>query len=203
MAKEQIKFDRRNYRRHNDKNKSMIHASLQECGAGRSVLVDNEGELIAGNGVFEQAQKLGLRTRIVETDGTELVVVKRTDLKTDDAKRKKLAAMDNATADNVEWDTEALRLDFSESELQQMQIELPPVVSPDQFGEEFSLPTGDKQPYQQMTFSLHDEQAAMIKAALEEAKGLEEYKHADTFGNTNSNGNALTLIIQQWADARK
>ena len=44
-----IKFDKRNYRKHNDKNKQLINKSLKECGAGRSIVIDNEGEIIAGN----------------------------------------------------------------------------------------------------------------------------------------------------------
>ncbi len=40
-----IKFDARNYRKHNDKNKKLIQKSLKECGAGRSIVIDNEGEI--------------------------------------------------------------------------------------------------------------------------------------------------------------
>lgn len=122
---EEIKFDKRNYRKHNDKNKKLIKKSLQECGAGRSIIIDNEGEIIAGNGVYEQAKKLGLKTKIVETDGSELVVVKRTDLKTDDEKRKALAVMDNSTSDTSEFDLELLTADFSVDELEDFGIELP------------------------------------------------------------------------------
>lgn len=85
---EKINFDKKNYRKHSDKNKRMIRKSLKDCGAGRSVLVDADGYLIAGNGLYEQAQQLNIPTRVVETDGSELVVVKRTDLKPEDAKRK-------------------------------------------------------------------------------------------------------------------
>lgn len=112
-----IKFDDKNYRKHSDNNKKKIAKSLKEYGAGRSVVVDNDGVLIAGNGVFEQAVKLGLNVREVETDGTELVVVKRTDLHTDDEKRKGLAMADNATSDKVDWDLELLQDDFSRDEL--------------------------------------------------------------------------------------
>lgn len=122
---EEIKFDKRNYRKYNDKNKKLIKKSLQECGAGRSIIIDNEGEIIAGNGVYEQAQKLGLKTKIVETDGSELVVVKRTDLKTDDEKRKALAVMDNSTSDTSEFDMELLTADFTVDELEDFGIELP------------------------------------------------------------------------------
>ena len=108
----QITFDKKNYRKHSEQNKKRIRKSLTECGAGRSVLVDKDGCLIAGNGVFEQAEKMGIKTRIVETDGTELVVVKRTDIGTDDPKRKTLALADNATSDNVEWDIPNIVEDF-------------------------------------------------------------------------------------------
>lgn len=202
----QIKFDRHNFRTHNDDNKRMIHDSLAELGAGRSVVVDKENELIAGNGVYEQAQKLGMPVRIVETDGTELVVVKRTDLATDDMKRKKLAAADNAISDNVTWNVEEIRANLDETTIEELHIDLPPIeptVSPDEFGEKFSLPEGEKQPFQQMTFILHDEQAAAIKAALAAVKETEEYKHAETFGNNNGNGNALYVLAMLWESVRK
>ena len=113
-----IKFDAHNYRKHSDKNKSLINKSLKECGAGRSIVIDNDGEIIAGNGIYEQAQKLKIPTKIIETDGSELVVVKRTDLKTDDEKRKQLAIMDNSTSDSSEFDLESLQADFDVEQLQ-------------------------------------------------------------------------------------
>ena len=122
---DEIKFDKRNYRKHDKKNKSLIKKSLEKFGAGRSIVVDAEGEIIGGNGVYEQAQKLGLKTKIVETDGSELVVVKRTDLKTDDEKRKALAVMDNSTSDTSEFDLELLTADFTVDELEDFGIELP------------------------------------------------------------------------------
>lgn len=114
---DKITFDKRNYRKHSDLNKKRIRKSLADCGAGRSVLVDKDGCLIAGNGVYEQAQALKIPTRVIETDGTELVVVKRTDLATDDQKRKQLALADNATSDEVEWDLPNIVSDFEIEEL--------------------------------------------------------------------------------------
>ena len=108
----EIKFDKRNYRKHNDKNKNLIKKSLKECGAGRSIVIDAENEIIGGNGIYEQAQKLNIPIRVIETDGTELIAVKRTDLKTDDEKRKQLAVMDNSTSDTSSFDKELLQNDF-------------------------------------------------------------------------------------------
>ena len=80
--KSEIHTDKRNYRKHSDKNKRIINKSLSELGAGRSILIDSEDEIIAGNGVFEQAEKNNIPIRVIETDGSELIAVKRTDFKT-------------------------------------------------------------------------------------------------------------------------
>lgn len=45
-------------------------------------------------------------------------------------------------------------------------------------------------------------QAEVIKSAMELVKSLDEYKTIDTFGNENSNGNALYLIVKQWAEQK-
>lgn len=122
-APARVKFDRRNYRKHDDRNKKLIRKSLEELGAGRSVVIDAEDELIAGNGVYEQAEALGLKTRVIETDGSELVIVKRTDLHTDDEKRRKLALADNATSDTSTWDVDALKADWEPDELAEWEVD--------------------------------------------------------------------------------
>lgn len=76
-------------------------------------------------------------------------------------------------------------------------------ISPEDFGTDFSLASGDKSPFQQMTFTLADEQAEQIKNAIADIKATEEYKYCETMGNENSNGNALYLIIMQWGEQRK
>ena len=122
VMKDEIKFDKRNYRIHDDRNKDLIRKSLNECGAGRSILLDADNEIIAGNGVYEQAKEIGMPVKIIETDGSELVVVKRTDLKTDDYKRKKLAVMDNSTSDSSKFDIQLLNSDFNTPELQELGV---------------------------------------------------------------------------------
>lgn len=114
---EKITFDKRNYRKHSDENKRVIKKSLEELGAGRSVLIDKNNTLIAGNGVFEQAQALGIPVRVIETDGTELVAVKRTDIAEGDEKRKRLALADNVASDLSDFDDDLLHEDFSMEEL--------------------------------------------------------------------------------------
>jgi hypothetical protein len=106
--KTEYKLDPRNARRHSDQNKKAAESSLRELGAGRSIVVDREGVVIGGNLVYEQALKLGIPVREVETSGDELIVVRRVDLATDDPKRKALALADNQIATLAEWEQERL-----------------------------------------------------------------------------------------------
>ncbi len=119
-----LKQDGNNYRKHSDTNKARIKKSIDEAGLGRSVVVDADGVLIAGNGV-QQVVDPETPVRVVETDGTELVVVKRTDLHTDDPRRKTLALADNATSDDVEWDFEAISEDWAADEAGEWGVEWP------------------------------------------------------------------------------
>ena len=113
----ELKFDPNNYRIHGDKNKRLINKSLADCGAGRSILIDKEDCIIAGNGVYEQAQELGLKVRVIESDGSELIAIKRTDLNTEDSRRKALALADNYTSDTSIFDMEAIMEDFTTDDL--------------------------------------------------------------------------------------
>lgn len=109
--------------------------------------------------------------------------------------------------DNVgfgEWDWEELANAWDSEKLDDWGLDLPGFdIDAENLGEEFSLPDGDKAPFQQMTFTLADEQAEQIKNAIADIKKTEEYKYCETMGNENSNGNALYLIVMQWAEQKK
>jgi hypothetical protein len=97
-----------------------------------------------------------------------------------------------------------LAQEWNADELQDWGLDLPGFdLDSDKLGEDFNLPDGDKAPFQQMTFTLADQQAEQIKNAIADIKQTEEYKYAETMGNENSNGNALYLIVMQWAEQRR
>lgn len=99
-----------------------------------------------------------------------------------------------------QWDFDMLANEWDDLPLVDWGIDMPDVVSPDGFGDSFTLADGEKAPFQQMTFTLADAQAESIKLAVEAAK----YEGGgESFGNTNSNGNALYKIVKEWDDARK
>ena len=104
--------------------------------------------------------------------------------------------------DNVgfgEWDWEVLANEWNTQLLEDWALDLPGFdVNEDDLSDEFSLPEGDKEPFQQQTYTLADEQATVIKNAIADIKKTDEFKYVETFGNENGNGNALYLIIMQW-----
>jgi sporulation protein YlmC with PRC-barrel domain len=200
--------DNKNFNKGTEYGNSLIEKSLRKFGSGRSILIDKNNRIIAGNKTVENAAAIGLEDlQIVESDGTKIIAVKRTDIDLDSKEGRELALADNATAKaNIDWDIETtfevaneFGFDAGEWGIKDGGFE----VDADKLGEDFTLPDGDKAPFQQMTFTLADEQAEQIKNAISDIKETQEYKYAETMGNENSNGNALYLIIMQWAEQRK
>ena len=109
--------DIRNANKGTERGQYMVEHSLSQYGAGRSILADAEGRIIAGNKTLQAAADLGIPVRVVETDGTELVVVQRTDLDllSDDQRARLMAYADNRASEvGLEWDAEEIAIDIGE-----------------------------------------------------------------------------------------
>ena len=128
-----LKFDDKNFNKHTEFGMTLLEKSLRENGAGRSILIDKDNNIIAGNGVIEAAGQIGLeKVKIVETTGDEIVAVKRTDIKLDSTEGRRMALADNATASaDLEWDWGNIRSEFSDEEIKGFGMEVP-----DEYGEE-------------------------------------------------------------------
>lgn len=122
---DELKPDKKNFNKHTEYGMSLLEKSLNKFGAGRSILVDKDNNIIAGNGIAEAAAAAGLtKTKVVETTGDELVVVKRTDVKLDSAQGREMALADNATAAaDLEWDRENLKSEFTDEQLREWAVD--------------------------------------------------------------------------------
>lgn len=102
--------DDRNLNKGTERGQQLIEKSLREFGAGRSILLDKNNRIIAGNKTHANAEAVGMDdVIIVETDGTQLVAVKRTDVDLDTKQGREMALADNATGKaNLEWDVDEL-----------------------------------------------------------------------------------------------
>jgi DNA modification methylase len=103
-----LKSDHKNARRRTDRSASLIAESLKRFGAARSIVIDEDGRILAGNGTVEGAKKAGIdKLRIIEAEGDELIAVRRAGLTEDE--KVGLALADNRSSDLSEWDNEMLR----------------------------------------------------------------------------------------------
>jgi ParB-like chromosome segregation protein Spo0J len=105
--------DPRNTRKRTERNLATIEASLKEVGAARSIVIDEDNVILAGNGTVEAAGIAGIeKLRIIDADGDTIIAVRRSGLTPDQKIRLSLA--DNRSAELAEWDLEQLQ-DFREA----------------------------------------------------------------------------------------
>ena len=102
----ELKFDDKNANKHTEQGKRLLDKSITTLGLGRSILIDKDMNIIAGNGVTESAGENGLEDVIVvPTDGTKIIAVQRTDVSINSKKGRRLAIADNQTAKvGIEFD---------------------------------------------------------------------------------------------------
>tara|TARA_R110002096_G_scaffold27031_2_gene83088 strand:+ start:517 stop:1158 length:642 start_codon:yes stop_codon:yes gene_type:complete len=160
----------------------------------RPIVIDENKIILGGNMRFKALKELGYKE--IPTDW-----IKQANDLSDDQKKEFIIK------DNVgfgDWDFEALGNDWDGEMLEHWGVEfltwegvnLDDIETSD----EFDLPDGDKEPFQQITFTLADEQSELIKNAIKEIKSTEEFKYVETFANENSNGNALYLLVMKWKE---
>lgn len=184
-----------NSRTHSDEQVNQVASSIKEFGFTNPVLIDEQGGIIAGHGRVMAAKKLGI-------DSVPCIELKGLT----EAQKKAYVIADNQLALNSGWDLDMLRLEVET--LQEMDFELDllgfddDVISKllDIDAELPELPDGDRDPFQQKTFTLHDEQANIIDDAITKAK---TDPRIDTGINENSNGNAIAWICEQWLKGGK
>jgi len=178
-----------NARTHSEEQVIQIAASIKEFGFTNPVLIDGENGIIAGHGRLMAAKKLGME---------EVPTIELSHLS--EAQRKAYILADNKLALNSGWDNDLLAIEFAELGALGFDLELTGFSSEEIGVEGFEadevempdLRSGDKEPFQQMTFTLHDDQVEQIKAACDIAKKMGEFDSL----NENSNGNALARVCE-------
>jgi ParB-like chromosome segregation protein Spo0J len=183
----------RNARTHSEAQVAQIAASIREWGWTMPVLVDEGGTIIAGHGRVLAAHLLAIREVpvMVARGWTE-------------AQRRAYTLTDNKLALNAGWEAELLGVEllelrdlganldligFTEVEIAGLLGAVDTVRLPD-------LPNGDRNPFQEMTFIVHDDQVVVIKEALRQAKARGPFEAQ----NENSNGNALARVCEAFCD---
>jgi DNA modification methylase len=146
MSNDALKYDDHNANKGTERGRELLEQSVTELGAGRSILSDRKGKIIAGNKTLAAAQKAGLKVRIVTTSRDELVVVQREDLDLDDpaGEARRLAYLDNRVAEiDLAWDVNVIAQDaasgldfdalgFLDKELQKILVQADDIIQPEE-----------------------------------------------------------------------
>lgn len=132
-----LQHDPNNANKGNERGRKAVDDSLTKYGAGRSIVVDQNGVVIGGNKTLDAAKAAGIDIEIIKTKGDKLVVVQREDLDLlNDHKARKLAYADNRAGElGLDWDLDQIKADldagmilddmFSLDELGDMGVDLP------------------------------------------------------------------------------
>lgn len=171
-----------------------ISDSIKRFGIVDPVIVnthkDRKNIIVGGHQRTKVAKELGF---------TEMPCV---EVKLDSEKERELNIRLNKNTGQWDWDNLANYFDLSDlvdwgfNEKDMSFFDL------NELSDDFTLPDGEKEPFQQMTFTLADSQAEFIREQLSKVKKDYDLDEVDTFGNENDNGNSLFLIISQWAEQK-
>lgn len=163
--------DNINFNKGSEFGQSLIENSLRQFGAARSIVIDKNNRIIAGNKTVENCASIGLDDVIViETTGKQLVAVKRTDIDIDTKQGRELALADNASAKHsITWDNEALIMAKAQFDIEPASWGVPIVEeNPD----EGDIPDDEKK-HSQLIIDCNDEIRLSLLFNELESRGFE------------------------------
>ena len=145
--KEDIKLsdlipDDKNFNKGSEYGNGLIEKSFSKFGAGRSILIDKNNRIIAGNKSVENAMSIGLDdVQIVESDGKRIIAVKRMDIDLDSPQGREMALADNASAKaNIVFDAELIEAELGEATAVEWGIEVADKLEAEE--DDFDVPEG-------------------------------------------------------------
>jgi hypothetical protein len=199
-------LDNLNANQGTERGDALLGQSIQKLGAGRSILLDKNGRVIAGNKTVAKFGEVGLEdVVIVRTDGKKLVAVQRTDLDLDSPEGREMALADNRVSEvNLSWDTEALaeigqEVDlgdwFTEEEMAGWDVEV------DDFD-----PPSDEQDEETTADLIEQAEAGGIESRVKLGEIWKLGRHRIACGDSTDEGNVRKLLGGKvpgmvWSDA--
>lgn len=175
--------------RKNDEAVKNVAASIREFGFLVPLVIDQSHEIVAGHTRYKAAQSLGMQA---------VPCVIADELTEDQIKAFRLA--DNKVGEMAAWDMDLLPLELADIAMPMTDFGFESISDKD-FSENFTLDDGEKKPFQQISITVHDEQAKLILAAIKYV--YEQNAVTETFTNENHNGNGLYEVVREWAALKK
>ena len=175
----------KNAKKHDDIQINNVAESIKQFGFVQPIVVDKDNVIVIGHCRALAAERLGME---------EVPCVSVDDLTEEQVKKLRIA--DNKSNESP-WDFDLLYEDIEGLDFDGFDFDFE-LYTEDEYGEEFVLPSGDKKTMSTLTFTLANEQAELIKTALQSVTG-DIYEN---YGNPNKNGNALYEVVREWDKLR-
>ena len=187
-----------NYNTHPEEQLEELEKSLDQFSQVKNIVITPENVILAGHGLVEAARRKGIETleAFVFVGSHE--------------QEKALLLADNATPFLALPDTDKLNAlleslpDVNDIPgvtgdwlLKNQKESIEPLSWEDALNK---VPDEDRQPFQQMTFTLHDSQVEIIQDALQKAK-QDGKAYFEASENENQNGNALAFICMNYGQS--
>ena len=173
--------------RNNDEAVEPVLNSIKQFGFKVPIVIDKNNIIVTGHTRYKAAKKMKLE---------KVPCIIADDLTDEQIKAYRLA--DNKVGEIATWDFNALELELSEIEnidMEDFNFEIDSIE--DNFNTDFELSNEEKSELEQITFTLHHEQAELIRYSISKIEDFTE-----TFGNTNKNGNAIYELVKQWVELK-
>lgn len=176
--------------RYNDEAVDDVIESIKQCENLDPIEIDENNIILSGHTRHKALQKLGY---------TETDAIKYSGLT--EKQKKKYRLLANKTAEKAKWNFEKLENEIFDVDFDGYDFGFDVVsVNVDDFGEDFTLPDGEKNEINTMTFTVHEKQKEIIESAM---NLIDEKNIKETYGNTNKNGNRLFEVVRQWVEQKK
>ena len=119
--------DNLNANKGTDFGNDLMEKSFSKFGAGRSVLIDKNNKLIAGNKSKAKFEEIGgENVLIIDADRDTLIAVRRNDIDLETPEGREFALADNATNKaNLVWDADVIEVLAEDVEVEEWGVELP------------------------------------------------------------------------------
>ena len=182
-----IKPYEKNAKLHPEEQIEQIKKSIEQFGMDDPIAIWKD-EIVEGHGRLIACKELGY---------TEVPIIRLDHLTNEE--RKAYALAHNKLTMNSDFDFNIL-----DSELAELNIDMSDFgfenidINVEDYGTDFELKDGDREPIITMSITLSDEQAEQVNEAISKMKQTDTYKNYEDEYNKNSNGNALYLVVLEW-----
>jgi hypothetical protein len=126
-----IKLDKRNTNLHTPEGMELLDKSVKKVGVIESYTISNDGVVISGNARHEIIKDNFTKEPIViETDGTEAIIIKRTDIESNTKKFHEASILANTTAHkNYNLDTDLIEEIIEEFDIDKNEMGIEDVLT--------------------------------------------------------------------------